>query len=223
MRSMTILMIIFLVFSMTIVGCGKEEADARTVSSAEEPDQVETEAESAKTTKTATKAPAADFDSSIEACQSAADHNQCYVDAVTKFKDDVADANIFAYVNICRRILSSVENPEFKAADFDWGVYPTLRMQCFRQFEDQMRVYGNADFAAKELCDDLDGHGISNGDSYRKYCYVEVAEARKYDDTQGAAELCYTMPEKLMRRHCCETVYGKNSYDADTCTTIYIE
>lgn len=221
MRSMTILIIVLLVFSMTIVGCGKEEVDARTVSS---DDDVQTQTKTAaEITPKKTTSTAVDFDSAVEACESAADHNLCYVDAVTKFKDDLTDTNIFAYVNVCKRILASVDNPEFKAADFDWEIYPTLRMQCFRQFHEEMKVYGNADFAAKELCDDLDGHGIASGEGYVEYCYVEVAEARKYDDTSGAEGLCHTMPEKLMRRHCCETVYGKNSYTADTCTTIYIE
>ncbi|MBU0461402.1 MAG: hypothetical protein KJ574_02325 [Nanoarchaeota archaeon] len=223
MRWVHVLLISLVLVLAIVAGCG-DKGETRVVSSgAGNTAKTSTGTASAQTAQRASStSTAATFDDAVVECEQAIDKSQCYVDAVTQFKDGVTEQNVYAYVNVCKRILSTVENPAFEASRFDWGTYPTLRMQCFRQFTEQMRNYGTPDSAAKELCDELAGNSIASGDSYREYCYIEVADARKYSDSGGAESLCYIMHDSLMRRHCCETVYGKNNQNADRCTTAVV-
>ncbi|MFC1754467.1 hypothetical protein ACFL96_13920 [Thermoproteota archaeon] len=210
-----VLIMILLVLSVFIIGCGEDEP--RTVSSSKDT-STKTTTQPTKTTKSS----ASTLDAAVEQCGDAEDHNSCYLDAVLKFKGSINEQNTYAFVNVCKRIIANADNPAFVADDFDWEIYPTLRLQCFREIQDDILLYGKAEFIAKELCDDLEGYGISSGDSYKDYCYIEVADARKSEDTQGAEELCYTMSDSLMRRHCCQTVYGKNNNNADYCTKVLV-
>lgn len=204
---------VLVLFLLALSGCGKDAEPRKVLTKSPTVTTIETE----KAPKTTVK-PALTFDDAVERCGEASDEYKCYADAVTRFSSQITEQNAYAYVSVCKRIPSIKENQGFVASDFSWTAYPTLRMQCFRQFTKVMEQYGDSLQAAKELCDDLQGHGISSGEDLRWYCYKDIAAARQYSDTMGAEDLCQYMPDPVEKRACCQGVYGKFNNDADKCT-----